>query len=227
MKLFNAKLALAILAMASGFVVSSSTHDGQPRRELFPSNSIAQEMSNEHSKGNSNPRFTLTAGLVAASNNSNLFGGTTQGSSSSFSVNVREPVQAVTKDTTYSEYDGRHELVGELDHTILVADMDAEEDGTVALISVNKVTEEVNGIVHKGGRKMKFTQKKGKKVGAVCTVSKDIHWHMSSDSLLHRSCSSSAGKRLRCTRICSTSMGMRCRSRPRKRRTTFSRGNVR
>jgi len=166
MKLFNAKLALAILAMASGFVASSSTHDGHPRRELFPSNSIAQEMSNEHAKGNSNPRFTLTAGLVAASNNSNLFGGTTQGSSSSFSVNVREPVQAVTKDTTYSEYDGRHELVGELDHTILVADMDAEEDGTVALISVNKVTEEVNGIVHKGGRKMKFTQKKGKKANA-------------------------------------------------------------
>ena len=140
---------------------SSSIKDGRTngRRQLLPSNSIAQEVSNEHAKGNSNPKFTLV-GEVAGSGNNN-------GNPDLFSVSVYEPIPAVTKETTYSAFDGPREFVGELDHTILVADMDEEEDGTIAILSVNKATEQVNGIVQKkNGQKMKFTQTKGNKAWA-------------------------------------------------------------
>ena len=63
--------------------------------------------------------------------------------------------------------------MGDLGFTILVADSDpsdpnSEDDGTVAIISINKATDEVNGIVQKAnGQKMKFTQTKGNPAWAV------------------------------------------------------------
>ena len=122
-------------------------------RKLIPSDSIAEELKNEHAGGNSNPSLMLVAEVAGSSNDTDIAG--------FFSVFVYEPTPAVTKKTTYSAFGGPREFVGELDHTILVADTDEEDDGTVVLLSVNKATEEVDGIVQKNGQNMKITQTKG------------------------------------------------------------------
>ena len=113
---------------------------------LDPGTSIAQEIRKEHANGNSRPMFTLHGKFRDKSD---------------FAIQVREPVQAVTPETTISEYGGASNAVGELSHTLLVANMDAEESGTIALIAVDNNTDEVDGIVQKNNEKMKFKQKKG------------------------------------------------------------------
>lgn len=143
----------ALLSPTIASASNSSAHDG--RRKLMPGSSIAQEVRNEHATGNSHPKFTLTGEVAGQSGNA-------------FSIHVREPVPAVTSETTFSSFNGPKETVGNLGFTLLVADSDSdEEDGTIAIIAINDVTEEVNGIVQKKGQNMKFTQTKGNPAWAI------------------------------------------------------------
>ncbi len=73
-------------------------------------------------------------------------------------VRVREAVPAVTSMTTISTQNGMSIPVNEIDvATMLVSD----ENGVIALISVDKKGGKVDGIVQKNGENMKFTQRGG------------------------------------------------------------------
>lgn len=145
-------LVLALMSTAASVNTRSAV-----RPKLQPGSSIAQAIRNEHAQGNTRPKFTLIGQVDGTS-------GSTE--DKFFAVNVREPVQAVTSETTFSAFHGPPERVGELVSTILVADNgpDSEDEGTIGIISIDKETDEVNGIVQKkSGEKLKFIQKKGKK----------------------------------------------------------------
>ncbi|KAL7464829.1 hypothetical protein ACHAXS_005152 [Conticribra weissflogii] len=125
-------------------------------RKLSPDHSIAEEVRNEHANGNHRPRFTFHGHLPG------IFG-------QDFSVHVREATPALTPTTTYGTGDGQVHQVSELNlgYTLFVADTDEEDEGTVAIIAVDKDGDNVNGIVHKAnGQKMKFVQSKGKSAQA-------------------------------------------------------------
>lgn len=147
------KLQTALVALVTTFTFFSA--DAAARRKLTPGNSVAEEVRNEHSKGNIHPKFTLTGEIAGMSGRE-------------FSIHVRETTPAVTPSTTYGTGDGQIHQVGELGYTLLVTDTEAEEDGTIALIAVDKATDNVNGIVQKAtGEKMKFVQTKGNPAWAV------------------------------------------------------------
>jgi hypothetical protein len=79
-------------------------------------------------------------------------------SRTNYVVRVREAMPAVTKMTTVSIQNGRSVPVNEDDvATMLVSD----EDGVIALVSVDKKGGKVDGIVQKNGEKTKFTQRGG------------------------------------------------------------------
>ena len=147
------------------------------RRKLKPESNIAQEIRNEHAQGNSHLKFTLVGEVDRRPDRNQrhrqragIFD--SKAKNDVFAVHVHEIGPAVTSETTISVFNGPRELVGDLGNTILVADIDSsdpssEEDGTIAIISIDKVTEEVNGIVQKkDGTKMKFTQKRGMRAKA-------------------------------------------------------------
>lgn len=51
--------------------------------------------------------------------------------------------------------------------TLLVADQDDQEEaGNLAIISVEKGTGKINGIVQRAGQQVKFTQRNGKNVSS-------------------------------------------------------------
>ncbi len=90
------------------------------------------------------------------------------GGSDRFKINVREVTSAVTASTSILSNGGAKKYINEDDMaTILVNDSDEEIDGVIAVIAVDKKTDDVNGYVEKAGKKMKFTQKKGKEVSAI------------------------------------------------------------
>lgn len=149
------------LAFAYALAVSPLTaYAASQRRLVNPNQSIADVVAAAHSKGkgpngngNSNGRakFKLQGELPNGGN---------------FEINVKECTPAITSLTTTSKDGGPNVSVKTNDlATILVADPDEEEEsGAIAIIAVDGKTDKVNGIVHRGGMKMKFTQEKGKKV---------------------------------------------------------------
>lgn len=125
--------------------ISFSSVTAAIERVVSPSQSIAAKIQDAHASGDFTPRFTLNAER-ADSNKTN------------YMVRVREAVPAVTSMTTMSIQDGTSIPVNQDDvATMLVSD----EDGVIALISVDKEGGKVDGIVQKNGEKMKFTQRGG------------------------------------------------------------------
>ena len=129
---------------------------GQNRKNISSNQSIAEELKNEHAQGRKHPRFTLHA-EVAGEDEADL------------AVSVREPVQAVTPQTTVSLSGGHSRPVGTKTTTVLVQDYDDDEEssgsgGTIALLVADLETDDVRGIFHKGGNEMNIGQRKGKKV---------------------------------------------------------------
>jgi predicted ester cyclase len=114
-------------------------------RVVSPGQSIAAKIQDAHASGDFKPRFTLNAERVD-SNKTN------------YMVRVREAMPAVTSMTTMSIQDSTSIPVNHDDvATMLVSD----EDGVIALISVDKEGGKVDGIVQKNGEKIKFTQRGG------------------------------------------------------------------
>jgi hypothetical protein len=137
------------------------------RLNVLPSQSIATEIETAHAAGNLKPRFTLHAADESsppAANNNNIFASTnTTGTDLLFEVHVREAEPAITSKTTTSVKGGMAHYVDSANvATMLVSD----EVGVMALLSVDKKDGKVNGIVTKGKRAKKFTQKsrRGEKV---------------------------------------------------------------
>ena len=85
----------------------------------------------------------------------------------SFDVNVAIP--AVTADTLISDEDGNVVRMGDLSYSLLVPSQSEFDDGTVALISVDHNTGEVNGFVQKkdSTKGMLINQEKGRSITAV------------------------------------------------------------
>jgi hypothetical protein len=114
-------------------------------RVVLPGQSIAAKIQHAHSSGDFKPRLTLNAERADSSR-------------TNYVVRVREAMPAVTKMTTVSIQNGRSVPVNEDDvATMLVSD----EDGVIALVSVDKKGGKVDGIVQKNGEKTKFTQRGG------------------------------------------------------------------
>ena len=114
-------------------------------RVVLPGQSIAATIQDAHATGDLRPHFTLNAER-AYFNRTN------------YMVRVREAVPAVTSMTTTSIENGTSIPVSEIDvATMLVSD----EDGVIALISVDKKGGKVNGIVQKNGESIKFVQRGG------------------------------------------------------------------
>jgi hypothetical protein len=141
------------------------------RLNVLPSQSIATEIETAHAAGNLKPRFTLHAAdksspPPATAANNNIFSAstsTTIGTELVFEVHVREAEPAITSKTTISVKGGKAHYVDSANiDTMLVSD----EDGVLALLSVDKKDGKVNGIVKKGnsGITKKFTQSRGEKV---------------------------------------------------------------
>jgi hypothetical protein len=125
--------------------ISSPSATAAIERVVTPGQSIAAKILDAHASGDFRPRFTLNAER-ADSNKTN------------YMVRVREAVPAVTSMTTMSIMNGTSIPVNEGDvATMLVSD----EDGVIALISVDKKGGKVDGIVQKNGENMKFTQRGG------------------------------------------------------------------
>jgi hypothetical protein len=119
-----------------------------------------------HAAGNLKPRFTLHAADESsppAANNNNIFASTnTTGTDVLFEVHVREAEPAITSKTTISVKGGKAHYVDSANiATMLVSD----EDGVLALLSVDKQDGKVNGIVKEGtsGVTKKFTQKSNRR----------------------------------------------------------------
>jgi hypothetical protein len=141
------------------------------RLNVLPSQSIATEIQTAHEAGNLKPRFTLHAAdkssppPATANNNNNIFSAstsTTTGTELVFEVRVREAEPAITSKTTISVKGGKAHYVDSANiATMLVSD----EDGVMALLSVDKQDGKVNGIVKKGksGVAKKFTQKSSRR----------------------------------------------------------------
>jgi beta-lactamase class A len=114
-------------------------------RVVLPGQSIAAKIQDAHASGNFKPRLTLNAER-ADSNRTN------------YVVRVREATPAVTSMTTVSIQNGTSIPVNEDDvATMLVSN----EDGVIALISVDKKGGKVDGFVQKNGENTKFTQRGG------------------------------------------------------------------
>ena len=179
--LFFAVIIVSSLQSYSHIVVSAQEHDdrlhNRVRHHRKPNDSIAQQLQDEHSVGNFNPTLTLHAAQVVLPTENEALIDTPE----EFIIHVREPIQAVTSSTIIRRQHQRDDKkltkprsVGDtknasLSSTILVADVEKEKAGTIALIAVNKHTGDVNGIVQKadgdeGKRSMKLTQKFGGKV---------------------------------------------------------------
>jgi hypothetical protein len=131
---------------------------------IKPEVSIATSLLDAHNSGNTHPRFTLHASM----SDDGMVG--TESIASEFFVHVMEPLQAVTPTTTISEFDGPARPVGELDYTILVTDVELEDEGTISIIAVNKKSGEVQGIVHKGEKTIKISQGNGEMVSQLKTL---------------------------------------------------------
>ena len=162
-------LAVASLHLLAAFlphtVITVAATDR--RLNVLPSQSIATEIEMAHAAGNLKPRFTLHAADESsppAANNNNIFASTnTTGTDVLFEVHVREAEPAITSKTTISVKGGKAHYVDSANiDTMLVSD----EDGVLALLSVDKQDGKVNGIVKKGnsGITKKFTQSRGEKV---------------------------------------------------------------
>ncbi len=112
---------------------------------VLPGQSIAVTIQDAHASGDLKPHFTLNAER-ADFNRTN------------YMVRVREAVPAVTSMTTTSIENGTSIPVSEINvATMLVSD----EDGVIALISVDKKWGKVNGIVQKNGENIKIMQRGG------------------------------------------------------------------
>jgi len=131
-------------------------------RKLIKSNqSIAEELKNEHAQGRTYSRFTLHAQVP---------GFTLQGEGGAdLAISVREPVQAVTPQTTVSLSGGPSRPIGTTTTTVLVQDYDDDEESsgsgeTIVLLLADLETDDVRGIVHRGGNEMNIGQRRGMKV---------------------------------------------------------------
>ena len=162
-------LAVASLHLLAAFlphtVITVAATDR--RLNVLPSQSIATEIEMAHAAGNLKPRFTLHAADESSppsANNNNIFASTnTTGTDVLFEVHVREAEPAITSKTTISVKGGKAHYVDSANiATMLVSD----EDGVMALLSVDKQDGKVNGIIKKGnsGVTKKFTQNRGEKV---------------------------------------------------------------
>ncbi|KAL7533144.1 hypothetical protein ACHAXR_005066, partial [Thalassiosira sp. AJA248-18] len=156
-------LFLPLLATSSSVVVVSANNGNANRHRpvITPNDSIAQAVRDAGNNGS-----TTNNGKAKLK----LQGAKSGGGGGKFEINVRESTPAITMATSISLNGGTKSYVNEDDMaTILVSDLDDDEevdDGSVAIIAVDKKTDDVNGIIDKGGAKMKFTQKKGKKAWA-------------------------------------------------------------
>jgi hypothetical protein len=161
-------LAVASLHLLAAFlphtVITVAATDR--RLNVLPSQSIATEIEMAHAAGNLKPRFTLHAADESSppsANNNNIFASTnTTGTDVLFEVHVREAEPAITSKTTISVKGGKAHYVDSANiATMLVSD----EDGVMALLSVDKQDGKVNGIVKKGksGVAKKFTQKSSRR----------------------------------------------------------------
>ena len=125
--------------------ISSPSTTAAIERVVLPGQSIAAKIQDAHASGDFRPRFTLNAER-ADSNRTN------------YMVRVREAMPAVTSMTTISTQNSTSIPVNEEDvATMLVGD----EDGVIALISVDKKVGKVDGIIQRNGENMKFTQRGG------------------------------------------------------------------
>ena len=79
-------------------------------------------------------------------------------------IDVVEATSAVTPETTISTLDGHVQPVGDMGYSLLIADPTVEDNmGTVAMLSVNTKTNEVQGIIQRSKEKaIKIKQKNGK-----------------------------------------------------------------
>ena len=161
-------LAVASLLLLAAFlphtVITVAATDR--RLNVLPSQSIATEIEMAHAAGNLKPRFTLHAADESSppsANNNNIFASTnTTGTDVLFEVHVREAEPAITSKTTISVKGGKAHYVDSANiATMLVSD----EDGVMALLSVDKQDGKVNGIVKEGtsGVAKKFTQKSSRR----------------------------------------------------------------
>jgi hypothetical protein len=165
-------LAVASLLLLAAFLPHTVITVAATDRRLLvlPSQSIATEIQTAHAAGNLKPRFTLHAAdksfpPPATAANNNIFASTsnTTGTDVLFEVRVREAEPAITSKTTISVKGGKAHYVDSANiATMLVSD----EDGVMALLSVDKQDGKVNGIIKKGnsGVTKKFTQNRGEKV---------------------------------------------------------------
>lgn len=149
MAILSKEISFACLMMAAHTIAAGFDRaETKPRVKVLPDESIAEVIQTAHSQGNFKNRFVLEAELA--------------GSETTFDVNVREAVPAVTSKTTTSIGNGESRRVNGNDvATVLVSD----EEGVLALIAVDEGGK-VNGFVKKGKSKgFKFTLKrKGEKV---------------------------------------------------------------
>ena len=164
-------LAVASLLLLAAFlphtVITVAATDR--RLNVLPSQSIATEIETAHAAGNLKPRFTLHAADESSppstAANNNIFSAstsTTTGTELVFEVHVREAEPAITSKTTISVKGGKAHYVDSANiATMLVSD----EDGVMALLSVDKQDGKVNGIVKEGtsGVAKKFTQKSSRR----------------------------------------------------------------
>ena len=165
-------LAVASLLLLAAFLPHTVITVAATDRRLLvlPSQSIATEIQTAHAAGNLKPRFTLHAAdksfpPPATAANNNIFSAstsTTIGTELVFEVHVREAEPAITSKTTISVKGGKAHYVDSANiATMLVSD----EDGVMALLSVDKQDGKVNGIVKEGtsGVAKKFTQKSNRR----------------------------------------------------------------
>lgn len=160
-----ARPTLAFLAYA---IASSPKGAHAHRRLVSPDQSIAAEVGSSNGNGGNNGGNNGSNGRAKYKLQANQAGG----HADVFEVNVRESTSAITSATTTSVNGGSPRPVqADKLAKILVADSEAEGSGVVAIIAVEESTGDVNGIVERGGRKVKFTQKGGKDVSSCASLS--------------------------------------------------------
>jgi hypothetical protein len=142
--------------MASAILLDSAhAGGGKSGKSLKPEESIAAALDSEHQEGNFKPKFSI----------SSEYGDGAIGDT--FDIDVVEAYQAVTPDTVVTDLDGRKRPVGTLGYTLLVNDLSSDPD-TIALLAVDRDTEEVQGIVQrKGSKAKKIKQGKAQKSTAL------------------------------------------------------------
>ena len=120
---------------------SSSTTTAAKNNVILPAESIAARIEKAHATDDMKPQFSLRAQRP--------------GSETSYQVQVRKAMPAVTSTTTTSVHSGKSSYVDEEDIAMMLV---SDESDAMVLIAVEKTGGKANGIVQRDSEKIKITQ---------------------------------------------------------------------